>query len=68
MLCNGDLAFFCGCPAKLESFGHWAHERTPGIPRNVEDPETVEFADVLGAMADDHDLTRRAQFCFTSTE
>ena len=46
MLCKGDLAFFCNCPVTLESLRLWAHERTPGIPRNVEDLETVEFADV----------------------
>ena len=41
-LCKGDLAFFCNCPKTLENLRLWAHERTPGIPRNV-DPETVEF-------------------------
>ena len=44
MLCNWDLAFFCNCLTILESLRLWAHERTPGIPRNVEDLETVEFA------------------------
>ena len=44
----------------------WALERTLGIPRNVEDLETVEFADVLGAIADH--LTRCAHVCFTGTE
>ena len=34
----------------------------------MEDLETVEFADVLGAIAEDHHLTRRAQACFTGTE
>ena len=65
MLCNGDLAFFRNCPATLESLRlakqfHTAHERTPAISRNVEDLETVEFADVLGAIAEDHHLTRCA--------
>ena len=40
----------------------------PGIPRNVEDLETVEFADVLGAIAEDHHWTRCVQVCFTGTE
>ena len=44
------------------------HERTPGIPRNVEDLEAVEFADVLGAIAEGQHLTRCAQVCFTGTE
>ena len=46
----------------------WVHERTPGVPRNVENLETVEFADVLGAIAEDYHLTRCAQACFTGTE
>ena len=37
-------------------------------PRNVDDLETVEFADVLGAIAEDQHLTRCAQVCFTGTE
>ena len=68
MLCHGDLAVFCNNTAKLECLRLWAHERTPGIPRNVEDLETVEFADILGAIAEDHHLTRCAQVCFAGTE
>ena len=68
MLYDGYLAFFCNCPAALDSFRLWAHERTPGIPRNVEDLETFEFANVLGAIAEDHHLTRCAQVCFTGKE
>ena len=45
-----------------------ALKRTPGIPRNVGDLETVEFMDVLGAIAEDQHLTRYAQVCFTVTE
>ena len=41
----------------LESLRLWAHERTLGIPRNVEDLESVEFAEVLGAIAQDQHLT-----------
>ena len=36
--------------------------------RNVDDLETNEFADVLGAIAEDQHLTRCAQVRFTSTE
>ena len=68
MLCKGDLAIFCHCPTTLESLRLGAHERTPGIPRNVEGLETVEFADVLGSIAEDQHLTRSAQVCFTGTE
>ena len=68
MLCDGDLAFFCNCATTLEGERLWAHERTPGIPRNVEVLETVEFADVFGAIAEDFHLTRCAQVCFTGTE
>ena len=34
----------------------------------MEDLETVEFADVFGAISEDHHLTRCAQVCFTGTE
>ena len=68
MLCNGDLPVFCNCTATLECVRLWAHEVTPGIPRNAEDLETVEFADVLGAIAKDHHLTRCAPVCFAGTE
>ena len=61
MLCNGDLAFFCKCVAKTENMRLWAQERTPSIARNVEELETVECADVLGAIAEDHHLNRCAQ-------
>ena len=62
-LCKGDLAFFYNCPTTLENLRLWANERTPGIPRNVDDQETVEFADVLGAIGEDQHLTRCAQIC-----
>ena len=52
----------------MENLRLWAHERTPGIPRNVDDLETVEFADVLGSIAEDQHRTRCAQVCFTGTE
>ena len=62
------LLFFCHCPVTLENVRLWAHERTPGIPRNVEDLETVEFVDVLGAIAEDQHLTRCGQICFAGTD
>ena len=52
----------------LESLCLWAHERTPGIPRNVDDLETVEFAYVLSAIAENQHFTRCAHVCFTGTE
>ena len=67
MLCKGDLAF-CNCLVTRESLRLWAHERTPGITRNVDDLETVDFADVLGAVAEDHHLIRCAQICFAGTD
>ena len=68
MLCNGDLDIFSNCITTLEALRLWAHERTPGVPRNVEDLETVDFADVLGAIAEDFHLTRCAQVCFAGSE
>ena len=67
MLCNGDLSFFCSYPVTLESLRLWAHKRTLDIPRNVEGLVTVEFADELGAIAEDHCLTRCAQESFKGT-
>ena len=52
----------------MENLRLWAHERTPGIPRNVDDLETVAFAEVLGSIAEDQHQTRCAQVCFTGTE
>ena len=52
----------------LKNLRLWPHERTPGIPRNVDDLETVEFADVLDAIAEDQHLIRCAQVCFTGSE
>ena len=65
MLCKGGLAFFCNCLLTLESLRLWAHERTLCTQRDVEDLQTVEFADVLGAIAEDQHLTRCDQVCFT---
>ena len=65
---NGDLVFFCNCPMTWKGLRLWAYEPSLGLPRNVEDLETVEFADVFGAIVEDHHLTRCAQACFTRTE
>ena len=43
MLCKRDLAFFCKCPVTLESLRFWAHERTPGIPRDLETVDRSHF-------------------------
>ena len=51
-----------------EHLRFWTLERTPGIPRNMGDLETIEFADVLGTIAEDLHLTRCAQVCSTGTE
>ena len=67
-LCKGYLAFFCNCPAALETCVFGAHERTLSIAQNVEDLETVEFTDNIGAIAEDQHLTRCAQVCFAGTE
>ena len=67
-MCKGDPAFFCNCPTTLEHLRLWAHLSTPGVPRNVNDLETIEFADLLGTIAEDQHLTRCAQVCFAGTE
>ena len=66
--CKEDLAFFCTCPTTFEHLRLWAHERTPGIPRNVDGLDTIEFADLLGTIADDQHFARCAQVCFADTE
>ena len=53
----GDLAFFCNCLMTLQNLRLWAHERTPGVPRNVVDLETNELADVLGTIVEDQHST-----------
>ena len=68
MLCKLDLDFFSNCPVTLEHLRLWTHERTPGIPRILDDLETIEIADVLGTITEDLHSTRCAQVCFTGTE
>ena len=68
MLCKGDLDFLCNFPVAPEHQRAWTLERIPGIPRNLGDLETNEFADVLGTTAEDLHSTRCAQVCFTGTE
>ena len=58
MLCKGDLDFLCNCSVALEHLRRLIHERTPGIPRILDDFKTNEFADVLGTIAEDLHLTR----------
>ena len=41
----------------LQNLRLWAHERTPGVPRNVVDLETNELADVLGTIVEDQHST-----------
>ena len=68
MLCKGDLYFFSNCLATAKHQRPRTHERTPGIPPNLDDLEVNDFADVLGTIAEDLHLTRCAQVCFAGTE
>ena len=67
-LCKGDLAFFCISPTTLVILRLWAHERTLGVPRNVDDLETIDFAEKLGTIAADQHLTRCVQACLAGAE
>ena len=67
-LCKGDLAFFCISPTTLEILRLWAHERTLGVPRNVNDLETIDFAEKLGTIAAYQHLTRCVQACLAGAE
>ena len=62
------LAFHCSCPITSNRVRPWTHEHTLGVPRNVNDLQSVEFADFLGSIAEDHHLTRCAQVCLAGTE
>ena len=46
----------------------WTHERTSGITRNLDELETIEFADVFGTITEDLHSTRYTQVCFIGTE
>ena len=67
-LCKGNLAFFCISPTTLEILRLWAHERTLRVPRNVDDLETIDFAEKLGTIAEDQHLTRCVQACLAGAE
>ena len=44
------------------------HDRTFGIPRNVDDSQSVDFAGIIGSIAEDRHLTHCAHVCFAGTE
>ena len=68
ILCKGDIDFFSNCPATAKHQLPRTHERTFGIPQNLDDLEANEFADVVGVIAEDLHLTLCAQVCSTGTE
>ena len=59
LLCAGGPAFCCNCPITSNRLRLWAHERTPAVPRNVGDLQSV---------AEDLHWTRCAHVCFGRTE
>ena len=68
MLCKGDLDFFSNCLATPKYQRPRTHERTTGIPQNLDDSRANEFTDVVGVIAEDLHLTQCAQVCSTGTE
>ena len=66
--CTGDRAFFCKCPITTDLLRLWAQERTPGVLRDADNLQSVEIADISGAIAEDRHLTQCAQMCFVGTE
>ena len=46
-LCEGVQVFFCNWPTTLENLRLCGHERALCVPRNVDELETIEFADLL---------------------
>ena len=63
MSCKGDFDFLCICSVTSEHLRPWTHERIPGIPRNLDDLDTNEFANVLGTIAEDVQLIQCGQIC-----
>ena len=63
MLCKGDPDFLCYCSATSEHLRPWTQERILGIARNLDDPDTDEFANVLGTIAEDVHLIQCDQIC-----
>ena len=68
MRCAGDLAYVCSCPITTDRLRLWAHERTNGVPRDVDDLQSVELADIIGAIDEDRHLTLCAPQCFVGAE
>ena len=63
MLRKGYLDIFCNRPMTPEFLPSWTHERTP--PRNLDDRDTNELANVLGTIAEDLLLTQCDQVYFS---
>ena len=41
----------CNYPVTLECLRLWPHERTPRFPRNTDDSQSVDSADIIGTIA-----------------
>ena len=68
MSCKRDLDFFTNCLATPKYQRPQTHERTTGIPQNLDDSEANEFTDAVGVIAEVLPLTQCAQVCSTGTE
>ena len=42
--------------------------RTLGVPRNADDLQSVKFADIICAIAEDRPLTKCVRMCFAGSE
>ena len=66
--CRGDLAFYCNDLHIAQQLKDWAHEKEGGVPKCVEDLEEVEFADMLGGIAEEHHLDNSMHDAFVGAE
>ena len=65
---QGRSGFLLQLPNDIGKLASLGTRGVPGVPQNVYDPETIEFADLLGTIAEDQHSTRCAQVCFAGTE
>ena len=68
VLCRGDLAFRCDDPTVTKELLEWSRRRENGNPRCVEDLDEVQFADIIGSIAETHHLDRVVDTAFVGTE
>ena len=62
------MAFRCDDPTVTKELLEWSRRRENGNPRCVEDLDEVQFADIIGSIAESHHLDRVVDTAFVGTE